>query len=124
MGQSIIRIKELNDNYLRVATTLTVSASILIYLIFFFSSPIIAEFYHEPRIIPIIKVLSFLFLIKGISTVSYSRLQKELDFKTLMWISIGTSIVYGTSSAVLAIGGFGVWSLVYGNLVSSVFSVF
>ena len=124
MGESVIRIKNLNDNYIRVATTLTITASVLIYLVFYFSSPFIAAFYNEPKIIPIIKVLSFLFLIKAVATISYSRLQRNLDFKTIMVLSITNSVTYGITSSVLAIRGFGVWSLVYGNLAASIISAF
>jgi len=124
MGQSVIRIKNLNDNYIRVATTLTITASVLIYLIFYFSAPLIADFYNEPKIIPIIKVLSFLFLIKAVATVSYSQLQKNLDFKTLMVVSITNSFTYGVTSSVLAIMGFGVWSLVYGSLAAAIINGF
>ncbi|HVO74140.1 MAG TPA: lipopolysaccharide biosynthesis protein, partial [Ignavibacteriaceae bacterium] len=124
MGQSVIRIKDLTENHIRVATTLTILSSILIYLLFYFSAGLIADFYHEQKLISIIKVLSSLFIIRGVGTVSYGLLQKELDFKAIMIISIFVSLAYGILSLILALMGLGVWSLVYGNIASSLTGCF
>jgi len=124
MAQSIIRIKGLTENHIRVATTLTIISSILIFFLFYFIAPVIASFYNEQRLISIIRVLSILFLIKGINTVSYGQLQKNLDFKSIMVISIGSSISYGVMSSILAIFGLGVWSLVYGKITSAFVALF
>lgn len=122
MGQSIIRIKNLTENHIRVATTLTIISSLTIYFVFYFLSPIIAGYYDEPRLIEIIKVLAFLFIIRGLNTVSFGQLQKNLDFKTIMVINIGSTAAYGLASCAFAIGGLGVWSLVYGKIISASFA--
>lgn len=122
MGQAVIRIKDLSENHIRVATTLTIISSVLIYFIFYFLSPLIADFYRESRLISIIKVLSLLFIIRGLNTVSYGRLQKDLDFKSVMVISIGSTMAYGLTSSMLAFMGFEVWSLVYGKIISASFA--
>jgi O-antigen/teichoic acid export membrane protein len=99
------------------------TSSILIYLIFFFLSPAIAEFYHEPRLILILRVLATIFILKGINTVSFAQITKNLDFKTIMLISISTSIGYGGISAIFGFLGFGVWSLVFGKITSQIVEV-
>lgn len=124
MGQSIIRLKDFNEKHIKTATTITFLSSVLILLIFYFLSPFIANFYHEPKLILLIRVLAILFPIKGISTVSYSRLQKELNFKYIMKINIYNSILYGVSSSIFALSNFGEWSLVYGKLIATIFATF
>lgn len=119
MGQSIIRIKNITDHHIRTATTITITSSFIIYFIFYFTSPLIADFYSEPRLNSIIKVLSFLFLIRGLNTVSFGQLQKKLDFKYVMIINISSSMIYGLFSSIFALFGFGVWSLVYGKIASA-----
>lgn len=123
MGSAIIRIKNLTTNHIRTATTITLIASIIIYFIFFFLAPLISEFYNEPRITSILNVLSLLFIIKGITTVSYGQITRNIDFKTILFIEISSfTIGYGLTSSVLALIGFGVWSLVIGRLASAVLS--
>src|SRR3989304_4830026 len=119
MKQSIIRIKNINENHLRVATTITLSSSILLYFIFYFSSPLIAGFYNEPRLIPILKVLSILFIFKGLTVVSNGQVSKKMDFKYLVTVGIASSFTNGVISSILALTGFGVSSLVYGSIASS-----
>ena len=119
MGQSVIRFKNLNDYHIRTATTVTITSSVIIFLIFYFASPLISQFYKEPKLISILRVLSLLFIIRGINTVSYGQLQKDLDFKSIMIINISTSMIYGAVSSFFAILGYGVWSLVYGRLASA-----
>jgi PST family polysaccharide transporter len=119
MGQSVIRIKDLNENHIRVATTLTIITSVAIYIIFYITAPLMAEFFREPKLVAILRVLALLFIIGGITTVSYGQMQKDLDFKGIMIISISSNCTYGAISATLAILGYGVWSLVYGRVISS-----
>jgi O-antigen/teichoic acid export membrane protein len=123
MGKSIIRVKNLSEDHITTATTVTMCSSILIYLVFYFSSPAMGEFYHEARLVPILRVLSIIFVLKGINTVSYAQITKDLDFKTIMIINLSTSIIYGIVSAALAILGQGVWSLVYGKIASQSLAV-
>lgn len=122
MGQSVVKIKNLNEYHLRVATTITVITSIVIYIIFYFTAPLMAEFFREQKLISILRVLATLFIISGLSTVSYGQMQKELDFKGIMIISISSNCAYGVISATLAILGYGVWSLVFGRVIASILS--
>lgn len=125
MGSSVIRIKNLTDDHIRTATTTTMVSGIVIYIIFWFTAPAIGQFYNEPRIPPIIRVLSLLFLIKGLTTVSFGQITKEIDFKSILIIELTSySLGYALVSSVLAILGFGVWSLVYGKLSTSILSFF
>lgn len=124
MGQSIIRLKDFNERHIRTATTLTVISSLFIYLFFYLSSPLIASFYNEEKLISIIKVLSFLFPIKGLSTVSYSQIQKEMNFKYIMIINIVNNVMYGLICSIFALLSFGEWSLVYGKLFSTIIATF
>ncbi|OGU65388.1 MAG: hypothetical protein A2W30_09065 [Ignavibacteria bacterium RBG_16_36_9] len=118
LGKSIIRMKNINEDHITTATIVTVCSSILIFLVFYFTAPAIAGFYNEPKLISILRALAVLFILQGISTVSYSQIMRELDFKTITIIHIFTSIVYGTVSASLALINFGVWSLVLGKISS------
>jgi len=123
MGSSVQRIKNLTKEHIRVATTITIISSIIVYFIFWFSAPNIAEFYKEDRLISIIRVLSSLFIIQGFVTVSYNQIRRELDFKYILKINLSSfTLGYGILSSLLAFLGFGVWSLVYGRIASSIIS--
>lgn len=123
MGASVIKIKNLTNNHIRVATTFTISTSIMVFLIIWFSAPFISDFYNEERLIPIFRTLSLIFIIKGLTTVSYGRIVKKIDFKSILKIELSGFIFgYSLFSIAFAILGFGVWSLVIGRLLSSIIS--
>jgi PST family polysaccharide transporter len=123
MGASIVKIKELNNTHISVATLTTVILGILVFTIFFFLAPIISNFYNEPKLILILRLLSIIFILKGLSTVSYSLIMRRMDFKSILKIELG-SFLFGYSfiTILLAFLGMGVWSLVIGRLSSSILS--
>lgn len=86
--------------------------SIILYLIVFFCAPFIAEFYEQPVLIKLVRVLSLIFVINAFSIVQEARLTKEIKFKTLMMVHIPSTLIAGGISVLMAFNGFGVWSLV------------
>lgn len=121
MGSAVQRVKNLSEEHIRVATTLTIISSVVIYILLWVLAPYISAFYKEARIISIIRVLSSIFLIQGVITVSYGIIRRELDFKYILKIDLSSNIVgYGLTSTILALLGFGVWSLVYGRIVTAI----
>src|SRR3989339_1555998 len=123
MGFSIQRIKILTKEHIRVATTTTIFSSAVIYLIFWFFAPYISKFYAEERLISIIRVLSSIFIIQGLVTVSYGQIRRDLDFEYILKIDLISMLLgYGFISSTLAFLGFGVCRLVYGRIASAVIS--
>jgi len=98
---------------------LPISASML-FLIAYFSAPYIAMFFDNPPIKPIIQVLALTFIISSFGTVPSMLLEKELEFKKKVIPEIVPIIGYAFVATWLATDGYGVWSLVYGQIVSAI----
>jgi O-antigen/teichoic acid export membrane protein len=65
-------------------------------------------------------VLSAGFAIQGFSVVAAGLLRRRLDFRRLFFIDILSYLPgYGLVAVTFAIGGLGVWSLVWGSLVQT-----
>ncbi len=90
--------------------------STLFYLILFFGSGYIAEFYKEPELRHLTRVISLVFLINSIGVVQHTLLRKELQFKALNLISIFGVFVSAVISIIMAYSGFGVYSIVIQNI--------
>jgi O-antigen/teichoic acid export membrane protein len=93
-------------------------AGLLLYLIIFFTAPLIAKFYGQPLLIDLVRVLSLVFVINAFSFVQEARLTKEIRFKTLMIVHIPSTIIGGITSIIMAFYGFGVWSIIAMQLVT------
>lgn len=100
-----------------VAIILGVFATILVYI---FSS-VFADFMLVPEIDPLLKVLSVSFLFRSLSVLSESRLHRDLMFKEVTIVdSVSYLFGYFLVSILLAIKGYGVWSLVIAFICQSI----
>jgi lipopolysaccharide exporter len=82
-------------------------------------APFVALFFNEPRVALILQVLSLTFAISGIGRLIESRFRKELDFRSKFFVQFGKAIIKGGVSIAFALNGFGVWSLIWGQLAGS-----
>jgi len=87
-------------------------AGLILTLLTFFSASWIADFYNNSRLIPIIQVISFIFIISSFHAVQSVILRKELNYKLLTKVNLIASISSGIIGVALAFSGAGVWSLV------------
>lgn len=103
---------------------LNIFAGISVFLLLVGITPLISLFYHEPRLSPILRVVALTFLITMWGTQFDILLQKDLSFNLLAKVQILTIITGVGASIFCALGGLGVWSLVWGQLVSSTVRTF
>ncbi|WP_438711921.1 lipopolysaccharide biosynthesis protein [Aquimarina muelleri] len=87
--------------------------SILVYLVLYFTSSLIADFYVEPLLEDLVKIVGLNVIISSAAIIQRTILIKKIDFKTQAIVNI----VAGIGGALIGIGfaiyGFGVWSLVF-----------
>jgi len=74
-------------------------------------SPLVASFYHQPILSPLLKVCSIVLIINALGLVQNSLLVKAIDFKTLSKVTFFASLFSGIIGVSMAFRGFGVWSL-------------
>jgi len=99
------------------------AASLLFYGILFFSGPAIARFYSMHELCSILRVQSLGMIVGAFSHVQSNQLQKQLRFRELSLRNIIATVIGTAVSITLAFLGYGVWSLVWGNLISSISAV-
>lgn len=116
-NQALIQKKNTNEEDYSSVFYINLVVSLAMYLVLFFAAPFIAEFYNQPILIDLTRVLSLVFVINAFSYVQEARLTKEMRFKTLMLIHIPATVIGGIVSVVLAFLNFGVWSLIALQLV-------
>jgi O-antigen/teichoic acid export membrane protein len=103
---------------------LTSLISVFLFLTCFFSAPFISDFYAYPDLELVIKFLSFSLLLGSLDTVPRTLLSKDLDFGKAVLPEVFANLFYSLSTILLALNGYGIWSLVYGFLIASVASFF
>jgi PST family polysaccharide transporter len=75
------------------------------------SAPLVAAFYSEPRLTPLVVFISTTFFITSFGSVQTALLTRSMNFKALAVINICALGISGAISVFLAFSGYGVWSL-------------
>ncbi len=97
---------------------LSLLASILLYIILFFTAPLIATFFEQPDFIIVLRVLSLTLFFGALNSVQTAIISRKMQFKKLFISSLGSTIVSGIVGITMAYTSFGIWSLV-GQLLSN-----
>lgn len=119
-ANALIREKKVTQKDYSTVFYFNLITSIIIYIILFILSPYISKFYNEIKIISILRVLGLTVIINSFGLVQRVILTKKIDFKTQTKINVMASIISGIMGIIMAIIGFGVWSLVARTLFQSI----
>ncbi len=121
-SQALIQKKECTDEDYSTVFLFNLSVSLVIYIILFISAPLISNFYNQPELTDIIKVLGINLLINGLSQIQITIRTKRLDFKLQTKVSVISNTSSGLIAVFMAYTGHGVWSLVWKSVTQSVIS--
>ena len=97
--------------------------ALLCYAVLWFAAPYIASFYDIPLLTSITRVVGLGLIIGSVQAIMGIKLTIALDFKTVARISVPVNILTGVLSLIMAYKGFGVWTLVYPNLIAGLFNI-
>ena len=110
---ALIRKPELTEDDLSTAFYFNIGVGILCYAVLFFTSPLIAVFYHTPILSSLLKVTALAVLFNPLCAVQQAILTRKIDFNTQAIVSLSGAVVSGIVGLYMAYNGFGVWSLVF-----------
>lgn len=116
---ALIRKKDVTDDDYNTAFIVNLGMSLLLYVIIFFCSPLIAKFFEREELTLLTRVTSVSIILGALAIVQQTRLTKRIDFKTQTKITLIASICSGIIGIVMALLGCGVWSLVAQQLSSN-----
>ena len=89
---------------------------IILYLIMFVSAPFIANFYKDPSLVSIVRVISLTLIISGVKGVQQSYVSRHMLFKRFFFSTLGGTIFSAVLGIIMAYAGFGVWAIVFQQL--------
>ncbi|MNQ33457.1 Teichuronic acid biosynthesis protein TuaB [compost metagenome] len=119
LGQSLIRTTNPTEEDYTTVFYFNLIGSFVIYFFVFFISGSIAEFYKQPLLESVIKWYCLIFVINAFSSVQYTKLSKQMEFRKELTIVIPSLILSSIVGIVMAYMGYGIWSLIVSALVQS-----
>lgn len=117
-ANALIRKKDATDEDYSTVFIVNFGMSLLLYVIIFICSPLIANFFNREELVLLTRVSSLGMIIGALAIVQQTRLTKRIDFKTQTKITLIASITSGVVGIVMAFLGCGVWSLVAQGLTN------
>ena len=118
-GTALVREKEADDKLLSSVFWLNCGFGALITALAVLLAPLVAAFYKEPRVAPVLMAMALSFAISSLSIVHTSVLTRQMAFERLAKVELAaavTSYAIGIGAALL---GYGVWSLVFQVLANT-----
>lgn len=120
INSAVVKIKEINKYHLNGARLSILLLGFIMFFFFYLTAPYIADFYNEPKLTDILKVLSIPFILKGITSVSTALIMRRMDFRLLLIIELSAYVGGYTVGIIFALYDYGVWSLVIARILSSI----
>lgn len=120
LDNALVRAKNLEREQLRSAFGCLLLINALLFLAYFFGSPLIAAYFKEPRLESLAKVLAFIFLLIPFRVVPNALLDRELKFRLKASVELTATIVAAITTLIMALMNAGVWALIIGVMTNRV----
>ncbi|HHS84011.1 MAG TPA: lipopolysaccharide biosynthesis protein [Gammaproteobacteria bacterium] len=116
LASALIQVRSFSKIQMRQVLGLLIIINLALALAVILVAPWVAEFYREERVVPVLYALLIGFLTVTIETLPTAMLEREMRFKALSLIELAAATISAIVTLILALSGYGVWSLVFGHL--------
>jgi len=118
LGAALVQRETLDDKVTRQVFGLILLVNFVLFCLLVLLAPYIAGFFNEDRLTDVIRILSLQFLIMSFELVPMALLERELNLKSKSIVQVIGHLAGGVTSLSLALLGYGVWALVWGNIAN------
>ena len=109
---ALIQRRELSDRLVASLFWVNAGFGLLAAALLALAAPLIALFYHEPRVTPVLQVLALSFVASGLGILHQALLERRLAFARLARVELAATLAGALVGIGMALRGWGVWSLV------------
>jgi O-antigen/teichoic acid export membrane protein len=120
IGEAVVQRAALTERHIRVAFTFSTLFGLAGAAVLAAGAPVAAYLLGDPRVASVLRVMAIGFAVQGIAAVAAALIRRRLEFRGQVFIDIGSYIAgYGIVGLVLALLGYGMWSLAWGSVVQT-----
>lgn len=112
LGNALIQKKNADNLDFSTVFYTNIVFCVVLYLLFFLSAPLIANFYNDSSLIVLMRVLGLTIIISGIKNVQQAYVARKMIFKKFFFATLTGTIGAAILGIWMAKNGYGVWSLV------------
>ena len=116
LGTALIQKKDADDLDFSSVFYFNFVVCLVLYGVMFVAAPLIAAFYNDATLTPLVRVISLTIVISGVKGIQQSYVSRNMLFKRFFFATLGGTIFSAFLGIGLAYAGFGVWAIVVQQL--------
>lgn len=116
MSKALVQRSSGVEEAATAAFWITLGLGLVATLLLLVAAGSVASFFRDPRVEPVLRMLSPLPLVTAAAAVPAALMQRELRFRPMFWARTAGSLVPAALGVPMAMAGAGVWALVAGTL--------
>lgn len=124
MGNALIQKQNADEIDFSTAFYFNVAVCVIVYSLLFIASPIIANFYNKPEMLPMLRVAGITILISGLKNIQQAYVSRNLIFKKFFFSTIIGTLISAVVGIYMALKGFGAWALIAQTLTNTTIDTF
>lgn len=117
---ALIQKKHIEDIDLNTVFLFSEWIALIIYIVLWFTAPYISNFYHNQDLSIYIRVISISLFFGAFYSIENSILIRKMYFKQMFYSSFISTVLSGLLGIILAVIGFGCWSLIIQNVMQQI----
>ena len=118
LGAAVVQATDLDSHRLRSIFGAVILVNCGLFTVLTLAAPALALLLNEDRLVSIIRVLAVQFLLGMFAVIPGALLTRVLHFKGQSLVGLAGAVAGSLMTLGLAIAGWGVWALVFGNLLA------
>jgi O-antigen/teichoic acid export membrane protein len=116
LGLAVIHRRTDVERAAGTAFVFTALTALVLYAAAFVAAPWLSDLFGLPRLTDVLRVLALVLIVRGLGLVPGAMIERDLVFASRAKGELGGAIVQAMVAIPLAVSGFGVWSLVAGQI--------
>ena len=119
LGSALIQKRDADDLDFSSVFYFNIVICCCLYLLMFIAAPLIASFYKDLTLTPVIRVLSLMLVISGVKNIQQAYVTRTMQFKRFFFATLGGTVGAAIIGIYMAYKGYGVWALVTQQLFNA-----
>ena len=107
----LINMKAPTHNDYNAVFWFNIIAGVVIYIVLFFCAPLIADYYHQPKLIPLSRYVFLGFVFSSFGMAQSAYMTKQMQIKQIAKCGMTATLTSSLVCVILAALGFGYWAL-------------
>lgn len=118
LGNALIQKKDADDLDFSTVFYANIVFCGVLYILLCVCAPLIAGFYEDTSLTPLIRVLGITIVVSGVKNIQQAYVSRNMMFKKFFFSTLGGTIAAAVAGIALAMAGYGAWALVAQQVIN------